>query len=250
MIEVKLARNAEARRAVVAQILAYASYLFGMSVAEFERDVLGAHLLRGGHSSITDAVSSTDQAGGLDAEAFLDALGANLAAGRFRLVLVLDEAPEELVRLVGYLEAVTPELVIDLVTVSQYSVGGSLVLVPQRVDPERPEPDTTAPTSCHPKSGQEPSGSGSSTLSPARRPSPRSCPKSTPHGQPVPRERRSLGVAGGSAERRDRRQPRLLGLWVRRAQRVVTEPSCSIGLVSSGGPDWVSTMMVSGHLLG
>ena len=59
--------------------------------------------------------------------------------------MVIDEAPDELVRLVAYLEAVTPELVIDLVTVSEYEVGGSTVLVPQRVDPERSESEAAAP---------------------------------------------------------------------------------------------------------
>lgn len=54
----------------------------------------------------------------------------------FRLVLVLDDAPEELVRLVGYLEVVSDKLVIDLITVAQYDVNGAQVLVPQRVDPE------------------------------------------------------------------------------------------------------------------
>jgi hypothetical protein len=51
--------------------------------------------------------------------------------------LVLDEAPEELVRLVGYLEAVTEGLLIDLVTVASYDIAGSTVIVPQRVEPER-----------------------------------------------------------------------------------------------------------------
>jgi hypothetical protein len=50
---------------------------------------------------------------------------------------VLDAAPEELVRLTGYLESVTDKLVIDLITVSSYSVDGSRVLVPQRMDAER-----------------------------------------------------------------------------------------------------------------
>ena len=146
VIEVKLARNAEARRAVVAQVLAYASYLYGLSISEFERDVLGDHLRRRGFDSVGAAAAADDQAGGLNQEAFSEALSANLASGRFRLVLVLDEAPEELVTLVGYLEAVTPELVIDLVTVAQYEVGGSQVLVPQRVEPGRREPEATAET--------------------------------------------------------------------------------------------------------
>lgn len=145
VIEIKLASNSEARRAVVAQVLAYAAYLFGLTASEFERDVLGGHLRGRGHDSVFGAISAVDQAGRIDDVAFTEALEANLAAGRFRLVLVLDKAPDELVKLVGYLEAVTPELVIDLITVSMYEVGGSTVLVPQRVDPERAESGASAP---------------------------------------------------------------------------------------------------------
>jgi hypothetical protein len=113
VVEIKLASNAEARRAVVSQVLAYAAYLHGLTVTEFERDVLAGHLRRRGHESVAAAVAAADQAGRVDTEEFDEALGANLASGRFRLVVVLDEAPDELVKLVGYLEAVTPELVID-----------------------------------------------------------------------------------------------------------------------------------------
>lgn len=61
-----------------------------------------------------------------------------LPAGAFRLVLVLDQAPDDLIRLVGYLEAVTDGLSIDLVTVAAYEVAGRRVVVPQRIDPGRP----------------------------------------------------------------------------------------------------------------
>jgi hypothetical protein len=60
-------------------------------------------------------------------------------------VLVLDTAPSELVRLVGYLEAVGGNLLIDLVTVTAYDIDGSRVMVPQRVDPERPAIETGRP---------------------------------------------------------------------------------------------------------
>jgi len=49
----------------------------------------------------------------------------------------LDDVPSELVRLVGYLDAVAGNLVLDLVTVTAYDINGSRVMVPQRVDPER-----------------------------------------------------------------------------------------------------------------
>ena len=78
------------------------------------------------------------------AAAFTANLQQNLQGGRFRLVIVLDSAPDELVRLAGYLEVVAEKLVIDLVTVSAYEVGGAKIIVPQRVDSE-PQQDETAP---------------------------------------------------------------------------------------------------------
>jgi len=146
VVEMKLSRNAEARRAVVAQILTYdAVHLKGLSPETVERDVLGRHLRDRGYESIQDAISSNDQEGSFDPASFSEGLTECLTKGHFRLVLVLDEAPQELVTLLGYLESVTEELLIDLIAVSAYDVGGSRVLVPQRVDAERPAPEPTPP---------------------------------------------------------------------------------------------------------
>jgi hypothetical protein len=135
IIEIKLGRNAEARRAVVAQILTYAANLKTTAVEELE-ELLRLHLAKIDAVSISDAVQRTDQSGQFDASAFRDALAAYLDAGAFRLVLVLDEAPSELVRLVGYLESITTAITVDLITVSAYEAGGEEILVPARVDPE------------------------------------------------------------------------------------------------------------------
>ncbi|MFO0897982.1 MAG: hypothetical protein U0836_11215 [Pirellulales bacterium] len=136
VIEVKLSRNAEARRAVVAQVLAYASYLFRLDQADFEQ-VLGRHLRDRGFGSLLEAMTELDQTGEFVTDHFVAGLSQSLTEGRFRLVFVLDEAPGELVRLVGYLEAVSDRLTIDLITVSSFEVGGATVVVPQRVEPER-----------------------------------------------------------------------------------------------------------------
>jgi hypothetical protein len=138
VIEIKLLRNAEARRAVVAQILTYAAHLRGMELALLEHDVLGSHLRERGHERLADAVIKSDQEGLFDENSFREGLDQSLAHGHFRLVVVLDDAPAELVRLVGYLESVTDGLLIDLVTVASFDVAGSTVIVPQRVDPEQP----------------------------------------------------------------------------------------------------------------
>lgn len=137
IIEIKLAKNSEARRAVIAQVLTYAAYLRGQDVETLESDILGDHLQKLGYGDLAGVVSAGDQQGTFDIASFSAGLAENLNDGRFRLVLVLDKAPDELVKLVGYLESVTNGLIIDLITVSSYDVAGSQVVVPQRVDPER-----------------------------------------------------------------------------------------------------------------
>ncbi|HYU20243.1 MAG TPA: hypothetical protein VEQ11_16260 [Chloroflexota bacterium] len=137
IIEVKLAKNAEARRAVVAQVLAYAAYLSGLDPTALQTDILGRHLREREYESLAAAVAANDQDGSFELETFSSGLAENLAQGRFRLVFVLDDAPDELIRLVGYLQTITDKLLIDLITVSAYQVEGSQILVPQRVDPER-----------------------------------------------------------------------------------------------------------------
>jgi len=133
IIEIKLRRNAEARRAVVAQILTYAAHLKGLETEDLEA-ILRRHLLDA--DSIIEAARQRDQSGEFDERVFADGLAESLRAGSFRLVLVLDEAPSELVQLVGYLESITSGIALDLVTVSAYEAGSEQLLVPQRVDPD------------------------------------------------------------------------------------------------------------------
>jgi hypothetical protein len=137
VIEIKLRKNAETRRAVVAQVLTYAAYLKGLTVVELER-TLRSHLERAEARSILDLVRKSDQSQEVEQAEFADGLAASLSAGAFRLVLVLDEAPSELVQLVGYLEGISSGVVLDLITVSAYEAGSEQLLVPQRVDPEHP----------------------------------------------------------------------------------------------------------------
>ena len=137
IIKVKLAQNNEARRAVVAQILAYAANLHGTTREQLE-DRFDESLKKRGHESLVEAAQSA-QEGALDADEFTAALDEHLREGRFRLVFVLDTVPTELMTLVVYLEHVTDKLVIDLVAVNSFDVGGTSVVLPQRVTPERHE---------------------------------------------------------------------------------------------------------------
>jgi hypothetical protein len=145
IIEVKLARNSEARRAVVAQVLAYAAVLHGQSLERLETEVLGQHLGAREYASLADAARQAEQTASFDEEAFKQMLAESLRRGNCRLVLVLDEAPAELIRLAGYLQAITDTLVVDLITVTSYDVDGTQILVPQRVDPERVQQEPGEP---------------------------------------------------------------------------------------------------------
>jgi len=135
IVEIKLGRNSEARRAVVSQILTYAAYLKGLSVSALE-DILAPHLEKVEARSLRELVRRSEQSAEVEEAEFSEGLAESLASGAFRLVLVLDKAPSELVQLVGYLESISAGVVIDLVTVAAYEAGSEQLLVPLRVDPE------------------------------------------------------------------------------------------------------------------
>jgi hypothetical protein len=136
IIEVKLAKNTEARRAIVSQVLSYAAFLQGHTLRSLEQGPLRRQLAEAGHQSILEAIASSDQEGAVDQGLFESQLDEYLGSGHFRLVLVLDEIPSELERLVAYLDAVTERTVlIDLVTVDTFDVNGVQIALPQRITP-------------------------------------------------------------------------------------------------------------------
>lgn len=137
IVEVKLARSAEAKRAVVAQVLAYAAFLQGSDVKTLEASISG-QLSAAGCGSILEAVQSQEE--DADGDAFTASLQEHLDNGRFRLVLLLDETSHELERIVAYLDAITAAaLTIDLITVSVYEVNGAQVALPQRISADAVE---------------------------------------------------------------------------------------------------------------
>ena len=147
IIEVKLAGNAESRRAVVAQVLSYAGYLQGLDPEQLETQILAPYLTAGG--SVLAAVEAGDQQHALDPEAFREGLTRSLADGSFRLVIVLDSAPDELVQVVGYLQSVTDKIDIDLVTITAYDVAGSRFSSPSASNPRAGSAKCPTPRSPH-----------------------------------------------------------------------------------------------------
>jgi hypothetical protein len=141
IIEVKLGRNREARREIVAQVLSYAAPLHGFDVTSLEQVVLRSHLAKKGYETILAAVQDHDQDGVVDAATFIASVQEYLDRGDFRLVLVLDEVSDELERTVAYLQTTTSAaFTIDLIAVRLYETNGVQIAVPQQISPD---PSTT-----------------------------------------------------------------------------------------------------------
>jgi hypothetical protein len=139
VIEIKLASNTDRRRALT-QVLGYAAYLRRLNSSGLTA-VLQSYLSERNHVSIAHAAKAAAEADAdlsFDEATFQAQLEDALADGRLRAVIVLDEAPPDLVDLVGYLQDVTSDrLALDLVVVKAFKVAGQRILVPQLVEPDR-----------------------------------------------------------------------------------------------------------------
>ena len=113
-VEVKLARNGESRRLVVAQVVDYVASLTRLTVDELDRAVNGG---------LETALRSFEPADSEDDSLFerrWQSVGVNLRAGLARIVLVLDDARDDLQRIVRFL-ADHSNFDIRLVTVAKYA---------------------------------------------------------------------------------------------------------------------------------
>jgi hypothetical protein len=128
-VETKLARNAEARREVIAQVIDYLSALTLLTVDELNQLVNGKLKL-----ALEALTSGNDDP---DYDSLWKSVGANLRDGRARLVVALDEAPADLQRIFRFL-ARKSDLDVRLLSVQRYSSSSvGEVFVPQiLVSPE------------------------------------------------------------------------------------------------------------------
>jgi hypothetical protein len=81
VIEIKLRRNAEARRAVLAQVLMYAASLKDADLQTLEREVRTSHIARRPFATLADAAREVDQTGAFDEDEFETAVNDCLSAG-------------------------------------------------------------------------------------------------------------------------------------------------------------------------
>jgi hypothetical protein len=145
LVEAKLNRNPEIRRAVVGQLLGYAGGLWGMSYDELDGVVRG----RTG-SSLAEQAESVAGDEEFDQVEFRARVADNLAEGAFRLVFAVDEITEDLKRAVEYLNAHTTTALEVIVLEFRYSrVDGLEILLPNSFGEEAARRKHSARTTTH-----------------------------------------------------------------------------------------------------
>lgn len=123
IVEVKLARNPGARREIIGQVIDYVATLTSRTVDELNEDLSG----------VLENAFRENCADEKEFKQVWRNFGANLRAGLARYILVLDDAPEDLERLVRFL-ALRSNLDIRLVVVSKYiAANQQVVFVPSNL---------------------------------------------------------------------------------------------------------------------
>jgi len=112
LVEVKLERNRESRREVIAQIFDYVSAFTQFTIYEFD-DAVGGSLM----IAINKLVD--DQSNINIGEAIKKKCSSNLSAGRAKLVLAVDKARDDLTRIVEYVNDHS-DLDVRLVEIKKY----------------------------------------------------------------------------------------------------------------------------------
>jgi hypothetical protein len=105
--EVKLRRNAEIRREVIAQALSYAAFLEGMDVEAFTEQVVNPYLQFRGRTELLGQplprIAAALAGSEVDDDEFLSTLESALAEGSFRILIAVDEVHPQLRKSVAYI---------------------------------------------------------------------------------------------------------------------------------------------------
>ena len=127
LVEVKRGRNPEIRRTVIGQMLEYAAH------AAWTADTLR----RAFEESTEDPDAELgkllrpDGDDEPDADGFWERVATNLAAARLRLLFVADDIPDELERVVEFLNAQMPRIEVLAVEIKQFKGDSRQTLVPR-----------------------------------------------------------------------------------------------------------------------
>ena len=131
LVEVKRSSNSQVRREIVGQMLDYAAHArHTWSAGDIRRDFEGSTVASGRdpHAVLTELLRSEDEQ---DAEKFWENVETNLRAARLRLRLVSDGIPDELTRVVEFLNEQMHGIEVLAVEVKQFRGDTGSTLVPR-----------------------------------------------------------------------------------------------------------------------
>ena len=130
LVEVKLRRNTDVRRTVVGQLLEYAANAATTWSSDELRACFEATTSDRGQEPARELAALLDTEDP-DPDAFWDDVATNLIARRLRLLFVADDIPDELERIVLFLNASMPDVEVLAVELKQYRNESSQTLVPR-----------------------------------------------------------------------------------------------------------------------
>jgi hypothetical protein len=125
IVETKLAKNQEIRRKVIGQVLEYAAFLWRMPYEKLDELFKNRE-----GKSIAELFSERSDLIAIDE--IVRKVSENLALGRFRLLIAVDEINPELEKIIAYVSSFRSGLLLEALEVNIYQQGDTEVFVPQR----------------------------------------------------------------------------------------------------------------------
>ena len=128
LVEVKRGRNPEIRRTIIGQMLEYAAH----AARTWTADTLRRAFEESTDDPAAELAKLLQPDGGdePDADGFWEHVATNLAAARLRLLFVADDIPDELARVVEFLNAQMPGIEVLAVEIKQFKGDSRQTLVP------------------------------------------------------------------------------------------------------------------------
>ena len=147
LVEVKRGANPEIRRAIVGQMLEYAAHAAETWTKEELRAAFETRSeTPAGGLKPKDELAELLQEGAVpDVEGFWTRVSTNLAAKRLRLLFVADAIPDELARVVEFLNAQMPGIEVLAVEIKQFQGESARTLVPRVIGRISAVPARSAP---------------------------------------------------------------------------------------------------------
>lgn len=144
MVEAKLSKNPESRRAVIGQMMDYAAHATQTWDATGIRYDFEERCKSEGLDPSEEIATLLDSDDEPDADKFWEDVGTNLRAARLRLLFVADSIPSELARVVEFLNEQMPRTEVLAVEIKQSSGQPGRILVPRVIGRTASAPDRSS----------------------------------------------------------------------------------------------------------